>query len=102
MADLSFRSHAPGSPRPPLRPDALCPPLGALNRVQRRTRRSPMRVCVTSEHRFRQTPDGRVWTVTNHAYSDWLEYLDVFDEVRVAARIEQVEAPSSSWLRADG
>lgn len=61
-----------------------------------------MRVVVTVEHRFVRTPDGAVWTQTMFAYSYWMRYFDVFDEVLVVARIREVPTVSSDWLHADG
>ena len=39
------------------------------------------------EHRYRRTPDGLVWTATVFGYSFWMRYLDVFDGVKVVARV---------------
>jgi glycosyltransferase involved in cell wall biosynthesis len=61
-----------------------------------------MRVLVTLEHRFHQTPDGAVWTQTGFPYSFWTIYLDVFDQVRVVARTQRVAASRPDWQRADG
>jgi glycosyltransferase involved in cell wall biosynthesis len=61
-----------------------------------------MKVLVTLEHRFDQTPDGTVWTQTGFPYAFWTIYLDVFDRVRVAARVRKVAASRPGWLRADG
>jgi glycosyltransferase involved in cell wall biosynthesis len=61
-----------------------------------------MIVLVSSEERFSKTADGRVWSSGAGAYSFWTRYLDVFDQVRVLARVLSVnEAPESSQ-RADG
>jgi glycosyltransferase involved in cell wall biosynthesis len=61
-----------------------------------------MRVLVTTESRFERTPDGRCWTVGATGYAFWTRYLDVFDEVAILARLLDVEAPSTSAVRADG
>jgi hypothetical protein len=61
-----------------------------------------MIVCVTTEHRFYRTPDGFVWTDGPFARSFWERYLDVFDGVRVIARVLSVEQPNANWVRADG
>lgn len=50
-----------------------------------------MRVAVVLDHRFEQTPDGRVWTNGPFPYSFFERYLEVFDEVLVAARVQPVE-----------
>jgi glycosyltransferase involved in cell wall biosynthesis len=62
----------------------------------------PMRVLITVEHRFHRTPDGSIWTSTINAYSFWTRYLEVFDSVRVLARVADVDQPDPKWLRADG
>ncbi len=61
-----------------------------------------MRVCVVTEHRFFQTPDGHVWTDGPFARPFWDRYLEVFDSVRAIARILPVAAPEGSWVRSDG
>ena len=61
-----------------------------------------MRVCITLEHRFERTPDGAVWTRSNHSYAELKRYLEVFDEVRVLARVRENASRHDSLLRADG
>lgn len=46
-----------------------------------------MDLTVAMEHRYRRTPDGLVWTATVFGYSFWMRYLDVFDGVKVVARV---------------
>jgi glycosyltransferase involved in cell wall biosynthesis len=61
-----------------------------------------LRVAVVLEHRFDRTPDGTVWTRTQFPRPFWQRYLDVFDEVRVVARVREVPEAASGWARADG
>ncbi len=61
-----------------------------------------MRVCVVTEHRFFQTPDGATWTDGPFARPFWDRYLEVFDEVRVIARFLPVSAAKPAWVRSDG
>lgn len=61
-----------------------------------------MRVCVSTEQRFERTPDGEVWVSAGPAYSFWRRYLDVFEEVRVIARICDVAEPKPAAMRASG
>lgn len=61
-----------------------------------------MDLVVTVSHRFKQTPDGSVWTQTMFAYPFWGRYLEVFDRVRVVARVESVHEQPADWIRADG
>ncbi|MEG4166343.1 MULTISPECIES: glycosyltransferase family 4 protein [unclassified Microcoleus] len=61
-----------------------------------------MNVVVTLEHRFDRTPDGKVWTQTTFPYSFWTRYLQVFDRVRVVARVRDVPNVPSDWKQANG
>jgi glycosyltransferase involved in cell wall biosynthesis len=61
-----------------------------------------VRVAVVLEHRFDSTPDGAVWTRTQFARPFWQRYLEVFDEVRVVARVRKVPTAAADWARADG
>ena len=61
-----------------------------------------MDVVVTLEHRFEQTLDGAIWTQTQYPHPFWKPYLEVFDRVKVVARVKPVESVSKDWLRADG
>lgn len=61
-----------------------------------------MNLVVALEHRFECTPDGKVWTQTQFPYSFWLRYLEVFEQVRVVARVCEVISVPLSWNRADG
>ena len=61
-----------------------------------------MRVAVVLEQRFRQTPEGHVWTDGPGEYSFWTRYLAVFDEVRVVARVLAAAEVGPGWARADG
>jgi glycosyltransferase involved in cell wall biosynthesis len=61
-----------------------------------------MNLVVSVEHRFDQTPDGAVWTQTQFAHASWSPYLQVFDSLRVVARVRAIDQPSDGWKRADG
>jgi glycosyltransferase involved in cell wall biosynthesis len=61
-----------------------------------------MNVVVTLEQRFDRTPDGKVWTQVAFAYSFWTRYLQVFDSVRVVARVRDVPNVPSDWQEANG
>lgn len=61
-----------------------------------------MNACITLEHRFERTADGTVWTRSNHTYEESRRYLDVFDRVRLLARIRDVAVPPPAALRANG
>jgi glycosyltransferase involved in cell wall biosynthesis len=53
-------------------------------------------VLVNVEQRFVRTPDGTVWTDGPFPYSFWCRYLDVFDSVRVVARVRDVPAAAET------
>jgi glycosyltransferase involved in cell wall biosynthesis len=61
-----------------------------------------LRLVIALEHRFDRTPDGAVWTQIMFPYAFWGIYLDVFDQVRVVARVQDVASPQPDWIRADG
>lgn len=61
-----------------------------------------MNVTVTLEHHFYRTQDGRVWTETAFALPFWERYLQVFDAVRVIARVRKVQVPEPGWREASG
>src|SRR5436190_2034071 len=57
-----------------------------------------MRVAVTLEQRFSQTPDKAVWTPVSFAYPFWARYLSVFTDVRVIARVQVVTDPYDAFV----
>jgi glycosyltransferase involved in cell wall biosynthesis len=61
-----------------------------------------MKVCVVLEQRYAMTPDGRVWTDGAFPRTFWDRYLEVFDEVRVVARVKPVAEALPEWKQADG
>lgn len=61
-----------------------------------------MKVCVALEQRYASTPDGCVWTDGAFPRTFWDRYLDVFDGVRVVARVKPVAQAHPEWKRADG
>lgn len=61
-----------------------------------------MNACLTLEHRFDRTPDGSVWTRSNHHYEESRRYLGAFEHVRMLARIRDVSEPPPGAIRADG
>ncbi len=61
-----------------------------------------MNLVFTLEYRFDRLPDGSVWTQTSFPYSFWNCYLQVFDSVRVVARVRDVSDVPADWKRADG
>jgi glycosyltransferase involved in cell wall biosynthesis len=57
-------------------------------------------ITVFLEHRFCRA-GGAVWGAMD-GYRFWQRYLDVFDKVKVVARVCQAAIPPSGWQRADG
>jgi len=61
-----------------------------------------MNALVVLDQRYLRTPDGAIWTASDCASPFWLRYREVFDSVRVVARVADVTAAKPSWRRADG
>ena len=61
-----------------------------------------MRACITLEHRFLGTPDGRTWTVTQFPYEFFKNYLEIFDRVRVIARVFPTPRVEDHFRAVDG
>ena len=61
-----------------------------------------MRVMVFLEDRFFKTRNGSIYSNTNNDYSLWCRYLQVFDEVLVAARVSEIPAPQLDRSPANG
>ena len=61
-----------------------------------------MNLVFTLEYRFDRLPDGSVWTQASFPYSFWNCYLQVFDSVRVVARVRDVSDIPVGWKCADG
>lgn len=57
---------------------------------------------VVLEHRFDRTPGGGIWTRSQFPLAFWSRYLEVFDSVRVVARVRDLAAPEPGSVRADG
>ena len=65
-------------------------------------RRLPIELIITNEHRYERTPDGQVWTQTEGQHSFWRRYLDVFERVRILARVRDVPTVPTDFKRANG
>jgi glycosyltransferase involved in cell wall biosynthesis len=61
-----------------------------------------MDALISTEYRFDQTSDGHIWTETLYAYSEWQNYLEVFDRVFVLARVGTIPTTTSTHTRSDG
>lgn len=60
------------------------------------------KLLLTVDHQFVRTPDGKVWVKTIYGYDFWKRYLNVFDTVRVAARVRDVDKIEEKMLLANG
>ena len=60
------------------------------------------KLLLTVDHQFVRTPDGKVWVKTIYGYDFWTRYLEVFDEVRIAARVREVPEIHEKMLLASG
>lgn len=61
-----------------------------------------MDLTVTLEARYQMAPNGSVWSQAGLARAFWERYLDVFDRVRVVARVTQVDREPDGWLPVTG
>lgn len=61
-----------------------------------------MRVLVATDAHIFQTPDGACWCRSIYGYDFWKRYLDVFEDVRIVARLKSVESIEGKKLRVDG
>lgn len=63
-----------------------------------------MKVVVALEARFYRTPDQEVWCDNqfNFAYSFWTRYLEVFDGVKIVARVTDVSQKGVDWKQVTG
>lgn len=60
------------------------------------------KLLLTVDHQFVRTPDGKIWVKTIYGYDFWKRYLNVFDKVRIAARVRNVEKIEEKMLLANG
>jgi glycosyltransferase involved in cell wall biosynthesis len=60
------------------------------------------RLLLTVDHQFIRTSDGRVWVKTIYGYDFWKRYLEIFDEVRIAARVREEDIIEENMLLASG
>ena len=61
-----------------------------------------MKLLVATDAHIFKTADGKYWTPKIYGYDFWKRYLGVFDEVRIVARLKEVNTFSDKWLRVDG
>lgn len=57
-----------------------------------------MDVIVTVDQRYDCTPDGKIWTSDQYAYSFFTRYLEVFEHVKVMARVRSTASVPENYL----
>lgn len=61
-----------------------------------------MKVLVAADAHIYKLPNNTYWTPKIYGYSFWGRYLEVFDEVRIASRVKEVQRIDDKWIRVDG
>ena len=61
-----------------------------------------MKLLVATDAHIFRTPDGKYWAKSIYGYNFWTRYLDVFDSVRVVARVKDVQEIDSKNLQVEG
>lgn len=61
-----------------------------------------MRVLVATDAHIYEMPDGSHWTPAIYGYSFWKRYLNVFEKVRIVARVKKVDELPGKALCVDG
>lgn len=62
----------------------------------------PMKLLVATDAHIFRTPDGKHWCKSIYGYDFWKRYLNVFDEVRIVARMKEVPSMEGKKLLVDG
>lgn len=61
-----------------------------------------MKLLVATDAHIYRTPDGRNWAKSIYGYDFWTRYLEEFDEVRIVARVKNVDKIEENNLIVDG
>lgn len=61
-----------------------------------------MNIAVVSDAHLYKTPDGKYWAPAIHGYSFWTRYLDIFDKVKVVAKVKKIDNCTENLLPVDG
>ena len=61
-----------------------------------------MNLTYVIDYVFRRTPDGTVWTDTSYDETFWQPYVEIFGEVRLICRVEDVAEPLKQWRKVTG
>lgn len=61
-----------------------------------------MKLLVAADAHIFRTPDGHFWAKSLYGFSFWTRYLNVFDSVRIVARVKEVNDIDQKKLLVDG
>ena len=61
-----------------------------------------MKLLVATDAHVFQTADGKHWCKSIYGYSFWKRYLEVFDEVRIVARLKSIPQIEGRMIQMDG
>ena len=61
-----------------------------------------MKLLVATDAHIFRTPDGKCWAKSIYGYNFWTRYLDVFDSIRVVARVKDVQEIDTKKLQVEG
>lgn len=56
-----------------------------------------MKLMVATDAHLFETPDGQYWSKNIYEYKFWTRYLNVFDKVRIVARVKKVDTVSDKF-----
>ena len=73
-----------------------------LNRLLGKGKTRMMKLLVANDAHILKTPDGKHWVKALYGYDFWKRYLNVFDKVRIVARMREVESIDGKKLQVDG
>lgn len=61
-----------------------------------------MKILVATDAHIFRTPDGKYWAKSIYGYDFWTRYLEVFDSVRIVARVKDIVSLKGEMIRTDG
>lgn len=61
-----------------------------------------MKLMVATDAHIFRTPDGKYWSKNIYDYKFWTRYLNVFDELRIVARVKDINQKDEKLSAVDG
>ena len=61
-----------------------------------------MKLMVATDAHIFRTPDGKYWSKNIYEYKFWTRYMNVFEEVRIVARVKDISKKSDKLAALDG